>query len=689
MKFTPFVIFLILLFVFVGLYISMMNNKNEFQIQAYNEKKLSKYEGFIDFKNNISTNTIVNIPQYSDTNSVVKLYDNIYFDNTNGNLIEIDGLEVSGNSKDETGATIQNLYITTRDDPTNVNIYSINGEINDMNIDDSYIKKVSDSYVAYSYQNQSSASSQSVTFYTAWQDLTCINVFSNTVNVNNNNGTPLNSINLLQNYLCLPGKTPEYNYIQTTDFIDSNVPYYNDTDTNNNTFVVLPLYNPNVQVYQISHFVYFDVSIGYLILVNGDGTNSITVYDSIGGQVNMNTPSSAMTSSTDQVNMGCGSGIITPGVVKEEKCPSPKEDKVMKCPDIVIPAASAAPAAPSNVNMQIDGSQIANMFGTFAKPFLSCLANTANSEFTVPPVADFRSNFAKAFILEYPGYGYDKAYDLADKIYQMDIPYYKAQPDDGTAMGNIIGKKTYIIEISTSPNQSTTTPAISTSYSTATSMPTMTPINTPATRTATTAANTASNTAANTASNTTANTGTSTATETFTSSIADFNPYMVVDTFGQNVIIYNQINSVDTIVIIGGYSDATNRVFEIINAVRFVDAGVDTGSVSTQQNNYVNPNNMINSNNYYLSAQIPQMYNSICSLCNGINNGNCPNCGGNGGSGTMTSNGLSMVDNTNYQQLWQQQRQPQPLNNVADVPIANSGTSSFIPILDDFSRFGR
>ena len=489
MKFTPFIVFLIILFIFVGLYIFIVNNKPSYREPEF---QANRYEGFIDFENSISTNTFVKIPQYSDINSLLKLFDNIYFDNINGNLIEIDGIEVSANTEDTTGSTIQNLYITTRDDPTNVNTYSINGQTSNANIEDSYVQTVSNSYVAYSYQNQSAASSQSVTFYTAWQDLTCINVFSNTAIIDNNNNTPLTSINLLQNFLCIPGMTPQYTYIETTDFIDSTVPYYNDTDPNNNTFVIQPLYNPNVQVFQLSHFVQFDFTTGYLIMINGDNTNSITVYDSNGSVVNMNNPSTALINATNQVSFGSGYGIITPEQVSNSSCVN-----AFSAPTT---SPSSAPIVPSTMNLQIDASQISSILGNFAKPFLSCLADTANSitAITAPPIVDFRSNFANAFIESYPGYGYQNAYNIADQIYNTDVPYYSTVANEGTIQGKIIGSKAFLNNagaVATTSSVATSLPTLASTIA-PTLAPTMAPITTPAPSTSyiTTTVNTTANT---------------------------------------------------------------------------------------------------------------------------------------------------------------------------------------------------
>jgi hypothetical protein len=880
--------FLVILFIIIIVFFIYYHFKNKNDILP--RAKIQNYEGFIDFQNNISTNTFVIIPQYSSNGAVLKLYDNIYYDNLNGNLIEVDGLEVSGNTDDTNGSTIQNLYVTTRDDPTNVNTYSINGLTTNTNISKNYNQTVSNSYVAFSYQNQCIYSSQSVTFYTAWQDITCINVFSNTTNLHGNNNTPLVAINLLQNFLCIPGSAPQYAYIETEDFIDNSVPYYNDTDPNNNSFVIQPLYSPSVQVYQISHFVCFDITTGYLIMINGDVNSNITVFDSNGDQVRTNTPSDALLSSTNnnvlynggtrgRRNVGnTNSGMIYPPNSNSQNTYTDSSTiPVVGCP--VATTSSPQPTCPprnNNINLSIDPINIAAMFGNILKPVLSSLAESANNIPTIPPVTtppDYRANFATACNKVNPVISYDTAYQLASQIYNYDVSYYSKNAALGTFEGNLYGIQQAAAEsvnqtsssnavtetISSTPSTSvlqtaankvvtkspdviltaaaanivTTSPtvnrlyecfaalyawgyyhqnsvtissyincyvktynwalsnltslniqtSISTSYefgmndfskiglssvinSTDNSIPSFVNIDdiyaalytwgyinsSSAYTSATTSqitdmvsftdfynkaityfsnsgkaltdlkmayingSNDNNSIFTKSTNASVSKTSSSNATiQGFTSSSSVFDPFMVIDNFGQNVVIYNQISATDTVIILGGYSDATNQVFEIINAVRFTTDGVDIGttysngnsaSMYSDPNICLNPYKMVNSNDYILKTQIvPSMYNTACSVCNGNDTGSgCPKCGGNGTIGLdncSTQNTDVLVNgqaDSNEQQLLQN-AQNQIINDAygtantnvsnVDTPIVNNSSNDFLPLLDDFSKFGR
>jgi hypothetical protein len=223
-------------------------------------------------------------------------------------------------------------------------------------------------------------------------------------------------------------------------------------------------------------------------------------------------------------------------------------------------------------------------------------------------------------------------------------------------------------------------------------------------------------------------------TETFVSSISMFQPYMVLDSYGNNVVIYNQIDADNTIIVLGGYSDSSNKVFEMINTVRITKNGIDNGDNKTNNPNY-NPNNSVfcanpykvaNNNDYILKTKVlPSEYNG-CSMCEG--NGVCVNCGGNGGSGIVTTPGhtvfgknaaLTKAPTSRYAQNAGSNQAPRYAQNAGsnqaprytqnagsnqvagygqksnqntsnkDIELTNTSTSEFLPIIDDFSRFGR
>jgi len=105
-KLNVFTIFIILLVILV---LFMMINK-WFTIKETKET-------FVDFYRDNAENSLTTlyIPQYStdSTRLVVHLYDNLYFDDKNGAVIEVDGTQ-STSAQDTTGSTIQKIAIYPR-----------------------------------------------------------------------------------------------------------------------------------------------------------------------------------------------------------------------------------------------------------------------------------------------------------------------------------------------------------------------------------------------------------------------------------------------------------------------------------------------------------------------------------------------------------------------------------------------
>jgi hypothetical protein len=118
MKLTPFLLFLLILFV-LGLAVMFGNSlQNEYAVTQpiYNAR-----EGFeIQYKQSTAVGGNVKIPFYSQKKDVHKLHDNIYYDFTNGTIIVLQGTLQSGNTSasslqvDEAGTTITGMSYYTR-----------------------------------------------------------------------------------------------------------------------------------------------------------------------------------------------------------------------------------------------------------------------------------------------------------------------------------------------------------------------------------------------------------------------------------------------------------------------------------------------------------------------------------------------------------------------------------------------
>ena len=108
MKLTPLLLFLLILVVLV---IAVTTLKNPIRTSV--EK-----EGFVQFKANVVPQTETVVPLYS-RRPIVKLYDNLFVDRKNINIVEVDSLSgnISGNvvtNVDSTGASIKGINMQTR-----------------------------------------------------------------------------------------------------------------------------------------------------------------------------------------------------------------------------------------------------------------------------------------------------------------------------------------------------------------------------------------------------------------------------------------------------------------------------------------------------------------------------------------------------------------------------------------------
>jgi len=264
-KFTPFILFLILLIVLV---ISILLG-NRFMDRHFNK------EGFIAFAQNKNPIEEVFIPQYSSTKHVNKLDDNLFFDLSNGNLIDLDASAISGTNYDSIGTTINNVYVTERDGRDTI-IYHINNS-NLFNFDNpnqannvvkqdtpsSKINSMFSSYSTWLYNSNCLNTTKTNTFYSSWDTSTFISVFTNDGkkwNFTNNFYFTNNSANVNSN-------------ISDPLFISSFLP---DTDTKNNTMVIDPLYDNSRQIYQLAKNVKYDIQNGNLIIISNGAAK---IYD--------------------------------------------------------------------------------------------------------------------------------------------------------------------------------------------------------------------------------------------------------------------------------------------------------------------------------------------------------------------------------------------------------------------------
>jgi hypothetical protein len=223
---------------------------------------MSEVDGFIGYKFDTPPLETVILPMYSDKNKLHKMYDSLYFDNKNGNIVEIDATayagvsgNVSGNIHSN-GSTITALHVLPRIG-NSVKSYKIE-QITDVipapatTTDKSYQSKV--------YQTMSKATDTYTTFMMPWHDNTYVHVMNNSASKPENIGTYA---------FTNSSSAQQYDYQDNVAMVgvDKSRP---DTNSKNNTLVIDPIYNTKRKVYQISEFVKYDISNATILVSVGD-----------------------------------------------------------------------------------------------------------------------------------------------------------------------------------------------------------------------------------------------------------------------------------------------------------------------------------------------------------------------------------------------------------------------------------
>lgn len=289
-KLTPLILFLFFLFVLV--------------ISIVFSKYFPAREGFISFAENKSPLEPVFLPTYSSsTTSVVKLYDNAFFDMRNANLIEVDGTAIVSSSSDgnvsggnivggnvsptssSVHTTISKIYVLKREEPSLPVEYGAvlteTGEVVPVDTPESKISTTSNIYLAKMYDTRSEETDSYQIAYITWGTRTYMHI----IRVGS-------SPKHVAAYLMGENSAGHMKiYPESTISIGS---YVDDSDANNGKYVPVPLYDASANIYQLSKSVRYDQRNGHLVIFN-KATNSIKVYGRNGGETTSYTTSKPTT----------------------------------------------------------------------------------------------------------------------------------------------------------------------------------------------------------------------------------------------------------------------------------------------------------------------------------------------------------------------------------------------------------
>ena len=257
-KLSPFMLFLLLLIVLV-ISIAFGNMLN--------------LEGFISFGYSNNTMDSMQIPQYS-SEYVNKLYDNVFYDPKNGNLIEVDGIAygntVTGNTV--TGNTVSTLYVTSRTNPNQTFQYDV-ANITATTVDISTTNSTASSFSSFMYPTQNANTDKYSVFYIPFGTDTLIHIIDNTTKIN------------VGSFGYINGSMSQNPIISTIGLGT----YSSDTDSNNDKMIQETYYDSSNKVYQISKYVRYDISNARLVVKTSASSNNLTIYDRYGSSTNVTT----------------------------------------------------------------------------------------------------------------------------------------------------------------------------------------------------------------------------------------------------------------------------------------------------------------------------------------------------------------------------------------------------------------
>lgn len=219
-------------------------------------------EGFVSFKQSEPQGSRVEIPQYTSSETPYKLYDSIYFDDLNGNLIEVDSSDYSTSGNvDMTGNTITNISVLPRD---SVDVYTYEISSEDQILPDQPTE-LSSSYKSMIYRSEGENTDSYTVFYMPWDKKSYLHI------VNTTPETPVS-----EQFYLFSDTSVVYSKDLTSTPVGASS-YIQDVDSNNNSEVLEANYNSDAKVYQISKYVKLDKRNGNL-LISSNQNSSIDVY---------------------------------------------------------------------------------------------------------------------------------------------------------------------------------------------------------------------------------------------------------------------------------------------------------------------------------------------------------------------------------------------------------------------------
>ncbi len=256
MKLSPVMIFILLL---IFLVLSVL----------FCRWSMRDMDGFIGYNYTKDVAEAAIIPMYSSKNKLYKMYDSLYFDNKNGNIVEVDAAMysnvggVAAGNVDLTGTSITGLHISPR-----VGNSTMSYVINSVSsiITPSPLTDMENSYRSSVYRTLGNRPTQYTAFMLPWRDNTYVHIMDNTTQQMEN----VSTFAFTADTTVIPyGYTDKAAMTGITSFRE-------DKNVKNNTMVIDPIYNTKRSMYQISEYVKYDISNANILV--GAGEKALKVY---------------------------------------------------------------------------------------------------------------------------------------------------------------------------------------------------------------------------------------------------------------------------------------------------------------------------------------------------------------------------------------------------------------------------
>jgi hypothetical protein len=238
-------------------------------------------EGFVTFQQDKNPLTHVIVPPYSTDKKVVKIYDNLFIDFDNYNLIEVNSAKfTTGSSSDTTGSSISSVWVV----PPCSRAVCSSQSIATGNVDFSLAQQAMPSGLLLPWSYVTQTSSAVTDMFQLFFVPTLQSVLVYVVNL-----ASMKSLTLIRSQ---KGSIEDAYFVGDDSFRDLGSLVAGSDSANNGKLVVEQLYDPTREVFQITSLVKFDFQSEKLLVLSLD-SSTLTIYDADKNSVSSSTPATA------------------------------------------------------------------------------------------------------------------------------------------------------------------------------------------------------------------------------------------------------------------------------------------------------------------------------------------------------------------------------------------------------------